>query len=244
MKLTFNKLISAVVLLSASVVVGACAPVLASIDDAGLEADFTSEAAPAPSNALPLPTTPAISKPAASKILAKYQHLDPNHIVPTPLLETTVIYIDANQSKFANKNYIVVLDFSKSSNAKRFFVINLKSGVVSSYYVAHGSGSDANHDGIAETFSNSSGSNASSVGFYRTAETYTGKHGYSLRMDGLSTTNSNARSRAIVIHGATYVKNAPQIQGRSWGCFAFPMEQRTAMIDMLKGGTLIYAALR
>ncbi len=243
MSFNLNKLMTATVLLTASLAIAACAPA-PNVDEAGQEASAPSESAPAPMNALPLPQTPGISKGAASTILAKYQHLDPSHIVPTALLEKAVVYFDANQSSFANKNYIVVLDFSKSSNTKRFFTINLKSGAVQSYYVAHGSGSDKNHDGIAETFSNSNGSNASSLGFYRTAETYDGKHGYSLRMDGLSATNSNVRARAIVIHGADYVKNAPQIQGRSWGCFAFPMEQRTAIIDMLKGGALIYAATK
>ena len=87
------------------------------------------------------------------------------------------------------------------------------------------------------------GSNASSLGYYMTAETYTGSHGYSLRLDGLSSTNSKVRSRAIVVHGADYVEEAAVIQGRSWGCPAVAMANRTTVINMIKGGSIIYAGL-
>lgn len=86
----------------------------------------------------------------------------------------------------------------------------------------------------------------SSLGVYRTAETYQGKHGYSLRLDGLSPgKNSNARKRAIVVHGADYA-SPRHLQkfdklGRSWGCPALPREQSRAIIDTIKGGSVIYA---
>src|SRR5690606_28831407 len=104
------------------------------------------------------------------------------------------------------------------SNKKRLHVINMSTGAGWSLHVAHGKGSDKNHDAYAERFSNTSGSNASSLGAYLTAETYSGSNGYSLRLDGLSTTNSNARRRAVVVHGASYVKDSNVKQGRSWGC--------------------------
>ncbi|MCP5916770.1 murein L,D-transpeptidase catalytic domain family protein, partial [Klebsiella pneumoniae] len=75
----------------------------------------------------------------------------------------------------------------------RFFIVDMNSGSVWPLHVAHGKGSDSNHDGYAEKFSNTSGSNASSLGYYITAETYNGSNGYSLRLDGMSSTNSNAR---------------------------------------------------
>lgn len=79
------------------------------------------------------------------------------------------------------------------------------------------------------------------LGFYLTAETYFGEHDYSLRLDGLTTTNSNARARAIVIHGATNVRNLPLI-GRSYGCPALEEGETTSVIDMIKKGALMYAA--
>lgn len=175
--------------------------------------------------------------------LGSYQHLDPKRLVPNNLLAKAVLYYDANKSKIQNQNYLAVIDFSKKSTLTRFFIINLKSGEVWALHVSHGKGSDPGHDGIAESFSNVSGSNQSSLGFYKGAETYSGKHGYSLRLDGLSTTNSRARARAIVIHGADYVQESSVIQGRSLGCPAVSMSVRTEVINRLKNGAIIYAGL-
>lgn len=178
---------------------------------------------------------------ATSAILKQYDHLDPNRVVNQAALEKAVLYFHNNKSKFANKNYISLIDFSKRSTQARFYIIDMNSGGVWAIHVAHGKGSDPDHDGYAQKFSNTSGSNASSLGYYRAAETYTGKHGLSLRLDGLSSTNSKARARAVVIHGADYVKEASVIQGRSWGCPAVTMSYRTKVINALKGGSLIYA---
>jgi len=75
---------------------------------------------------------------------------------------------------------------------------------------------------------------------FKTAETYVGNNGYSLRLDGLSTSNSNARSRAIVIHGASYVTPGEKI-GRSYGCPALEMNVHQDVIDRIKGGALLFA---
>jgi hypothetical protein len=167
--------------------------------------------------------------------------VDPTHVVPTKHLATALLYYDANKTTLKNPNVLSVIDFSQFSGNKRFFIIDMKTGSVWGIRVAHGSGSDPTHDGYAHTFSNVSGSNMSSLGFYMTAETYTGDNGLSLRLDGLSSTNSNARSRAIVVHGASYVEEANVIQGRSWGCPAVAMENRDQVINLIKGGSLIYA---
>jgi hypothetical protein len=109
-------------------------------------------------------------------------------------------------------------------------------------YVAHGSGSGGNS---ASRFSNRDGSHQSNIGLMKTAETYSGKHGYSLKLDGLERGwNSNARSRAIVIHAADYVSEA-FIQangrlGRSWGCPALRPEISRKVIDTIKGGSLVF----
>ena len=190
------------------------------------------------------PTTPEVPDEVVDgdeAILKQYDYLDPNHIVPTAGLKAAVLYFHKNKTQFKNQNVISVLDFSQKSTQKRWYFIDMKTGAVWNVHVAHGKGSDSNHDGFAEKFSNVSGSNASSLGFYKTAETYQGSNGYSLRLDGLSSTNSNARSRAIVVHGASYVQDSTVIQGRSWGCPAVSQSNRDKVINLIKGGSLLYA---
>ncbi|HEY8271045.1 MAG TPA: murein L,D-transpeptidase catalytic domain family protein [Pseudobdellovibrionaceae bacterium] len=184
---------------------------------------------------------PVLSSQERESILAKYDYLDPNRVVPSKDLSDTVLYFEKNKSKIKNQNYIAVINFSQSSKEKRFYIVDMKTGSVQAIHVAHGKGSDVDHDGYAERFSNQSGTNASSIGFYTTAETYYGNHGLSLRLDGRSSTNSHARSRAIVLHGADYVREENIIQGRSWGCTAVSMVLRNRIIAMLKGGALINA---
>lgn len=179
----------------------------------------------------------------ADEILKNYDYVDPTRIVPYQALTEVLLYFHQNKVKFANTQYVSVINFGQSSKEKRFYIINMKTGSVWALHTAHGKGSDSNHDGFAEKFSNVSGSNASSLGFYKAAETYYGSHGLSLRLDGLSSTNSNARARAIVIHGADYVQESNVIQGRSWGCPAVTQSNRDAVIKYLKGGSLIYAVV-
>lgn len=170
----------------------------------------------------------------------KYSHIDQDKVVPTAALSKALAYYDANKSKIKNKGYMVVIDFKQHNSKKRFYLINMNTGDVERYLTAHGKGSDQDFDGYAEQFSNTSGSSMSSLGFYLTAETYYGNNGYSLRLDGLSTTNSKARSRAIVIHPASYVRPASKI-GRSNGCPALEEQYSAEVIDTIKGGSLIFA---
>lgn len=178
--------------------------------------------------------------PEGDALAEKYSYLDPDHVVPKTLLTKALEYYDANQAKIINKRYMVVIDFSKHNSKKRFYLLDMDAGDVIGYLTAHGKNSDPDFDGYATKFSNTPNSLMSSVGFYLTAETYYGEHGYSLRLDGLSSTNSNARSRAIVIHGADYVTDSPKI-GRSYGCPALDMDYYQEVISMIKGGALIYA---
>ena len=117
----------------------------------------------------------------------------------------------------------------------------MKSGAVWSLHVAHGKGSDPEETGFATVFGNKSGSDRTSLGYYLTAETYSGKHGLSLRIDGLSSSNSNVREREVVVHGADYVHDIDLKAGRSDGCFAVPDDDHAHVIDVIKGGSLIYA---
>ncbi|MBC7370731.1 MAG: murein L,D-transpeptidase catalytic domain family protein [Bdellovibrionaceae bacterium] len=175
-------------------------------------------------------------------ILARYDYLDPQNIVPSAPLEAAVIYFDKNKSKIKNQNYLSVIDFAQASGKKRFYIINMSTGAVWNIHTAHGNGSDPDHDGFATKFSNNSGSNMTSLGFYMTGETYFGKHDLSLRLDGLSSTNSSARERAIVIHGAWYVEDRERIQGRSEGCPAVSLANSERVVNLLKNGSLIYAS--
>jgi len=143
-----------------------------------------------------------------------------------------------------------VLDFSVHSATPRFHLVERASGrVLQTFRVAHGQGSEGSHQGHAEVFSNVPDTNASSLGIYRTAETYISEAfgGLAMRMDGLSPTNSNARSRFIVIHASRYME--PQTwegkragrPGLSDGCFAFSNADRDVVLSSLQGGALIYA---
>lgn len=175
--------------------------------------------------------------------LEKYDHLDPSHIVPEDLLLKAVTAYEQQLSHLDRKEVITVIDFSKRSSKPRFFIVDMKSGRVEALHVAHGKGSDPEYSGFAKKFSNTPDSLMSSLGVYVTAETYYGQHGQSLRLDGLSATNSNARERAIVIHGAKYVSDENQLQGRSFGCPAVSNKNISKVIQKIGGGSLIYAGI-
>jgi hypothetical protein len=144
----------------------------------------------------------------------------------------------------ADPRTLTVIDFSRPSTEKRLWVFDLRSHELLFHeYVAHGRGSGAN---LATMFSNVPESNQSSLGLFRTGEAYIGKHGLSLRLDGLERgINDRARERAIVIHGADYV-NASTAQaqgrlGRSLGCPAVRPEIAASLIGAVKGGGLLFA---
>lgn len=143
----------------------------------------------------------------------------------------------------ANEDILTLIDFTKPSTAKRFFVLDLKQKkVLFSSYVSHGRNSGGN---FATSFSNQDGSYKSSLGFFVTENTYQGKNGYSLVLDGLEEKiNDRAKQRAIVIHGASYSDPARIASsgrlGRSLGCPALPLSVSKKVIDAIKGGSLLY----
>ena len=150
-----------------------------------------------------------------------------------------------DQHKIAARDWIGIVDFNKASNEERFHVVDLRSGEVESFRVAHGSGSDPDHSGFLERFSNDFGSYASSNGAYTTGEYYHGKYGLSMKTHGRDWTNYHAEPRAIVIHNAWYAEPDMLAQhgklGRSQGCFAFSRDDQWAVMRKLAGGRLIYA---
>ena len=150
-----------------------------------------------------------------------------------------------DQHKIAARDWIGVIDFTTASHDPRFHVVDLRSGEVESFRVAHGRGSDPDHSGFVERFSNEFGSKATSSGTYTTGDYYQGKYGLSMKVRGLDRSNYNAEPRAIVIHNAWYAE--PDMipihgkLGRSEGCFAFSRADQWKVMRKLAGGRMIYA---
>jgi hypothetical protein len=146
------------------------------------------------------------------------------------------------QGKIENE-ILTIVDFSLSSTQERMWVIDMKTQkVILKSLVAHGRNSGFE---FATDFSNTNESFKSSLGFYLTGEEYNGKHGLSLRLDGMEYgINDNARNRAVVIHGADYVsesfiENTGRL-GRSQGCPAVPYEVQKELIQTIKGKSCIF----
>jgi hypothetical protein len=143
----------------------------------------------------------------------------------------------------AHPQLLTIIDYSKPSTAPRLWVVDtVQRRVLFTELVAHGRGSGAN---LPTRFSNDDGSLQSSLGLFLTGETYAGTNGYSLRLRGLEPGfNDHASTRAIVMHGAAYVRAGMEPLGRlgrSWGCPALSMASARQVIDTIKGGSLVFA---
>jgi hypothetical protein len=145
--------------------------------------------------------------------------------------------------KIQKDNILTIIDFSLPSSKKRLFVIDLVSGqLLFNTFVSHGRNSG---NIIATRFSNAFNSLKSSLGFYTTAGTYQGKHGYSLRLEGQEAgINDNAYERGIVIHSADYVSESRANQkgfiGRSQGCPAIPESMKKPIIETIRDGSCLF----
>ncbi|WP_372769984.1 murein L,D-transpeptidase catalytic domain family protein [Lutibacter sp.] len=205
---------------------------------------------PSFSNKVPSPKLELanVSNNMASKAEIRYNSLVTNNF-KLPKIESFTKALQAfnklKESGRIQKNILTLVDFSLSSNENRLWVIDLnKNTILFQSLVAHGRNSG---NEFADDFSNIPESHQSSLGLYLTGETYIGKHGYSLRLDGQEKgINSNARNRAIVIHGADYVsenfiKKHGRL-GRSFGCPSLPNEVSKEIIDVIKdkSGLFVY----
>ena len=163
-----------------------------------------------------------------AKIEIIYHSLDSNHFV----LPQITCFKKAMEGFYAlkergliQKDILTVIDFSLSSTKKRLWVIDLSNNtILYNTVVSHGMNSGGEY---ANSFSNSASSNKSSLGFYTTSDTYIGKNGFSMHLNGMEKgINDNANERAIVMHGAPYVSedfiHNQGFIGRSWGCPAVP----------------------
>lgn len=143
------------------------------------------------------------------------------------------------------RDVVGIADYGLHSAHKRFHFVNLGLSEVKSFHVSHGAGSDPEHDGWLNHFSNVEGSNASSRGAYVTWEWYQGRYGTSVRLGGLDPTNEAALRRYIVMHRAQYAEPEHLERwgrlGRSNGCFAMGEADFKLALLKLSGGRLLFA---
>lgn len=170
----------------------------------------------------------------------------PSGVVRPALFRQAIAALRRHSGRIAYQDRIAIADFAAPSSQPRFYVVDLASGATTSMLVSHGSGSDPQHTGWLQHFSNADGSNASSEGTFLTADYYVGKHGRSQRLMGLDPTNDQALSRAIVIHSAWYANEAMlrthgQL-GRSQGCFAVGERDLEQVFARLGPGRMLYSA--
>lgn len=162
-----------------------------------------------------------------------------------PFAQAMTGYLNLRQAhRLADdKQVLTVIDFDLPSTQKRLWVLDLaRHQILFHTLVAHGHNSGENE---ATTFSNTNQSNMSSLGFYATGREYEGKHGHSLRLEGLDEGfNTNAAARSVVMHGAEYVSEAFIARhgrlGRSLGCPALPLDQHSQIIEAVTGGTCLF----
>lgn len=152
-------------------------------------------------------------------------------------------YYSLKERGLVQKEILTLVDFSLSSNVKRFWVIDLSTNtILYNSLVAHGRNTGEEY---ANSFSNANSSYKSSLGFYLTGEVYQGKHGMSLKLDGLEKgVNDNARQRGVVMHSANYVSNSfikcNKRLGRSQGCPAIPQELLSGIVNTIKNKSCLF----
>ena len=195
---------------------------------------------PEPKTSAPIIYSEVVKTSLDDNITMAYNNLHSNKFALPKLESFTEAlkgYYSLKEKGLIKKEILTLIDFSLSSNTKRLWVINLVTGeVLFQSLVAHGRNTG---NEFASNFSNSAESFKSSLGFYSTGEIYTGKHGMSLRLDGLEKgVNDNARARGVVMHAADYVSNSfikNNVRlGRSLGCPAVPVELSKEIINTIK----------
>jgi hypothetical protein len=181
---------------------------------------------------------------AADKVSDIYRELNVNELSYNAFLLAYDGFSQIhNRQLLQNDSLLTIIDYTLPSNQKRLWIIDIKNHkILENSLVAHGKASGTLR---AESFSDIPQSHQSSLGFFVTGKTYNGKHGYSLTIDGIEEgINENARKRAIVFHGASYVsttfieKNGRL--GRSFGCPALPVEDNTRIIDLIKDCSCVF----
>lgn len=179
------------------------------------------------------------------QLFDKYQQLKPqlNGLDLPVFMNAYLGFLNLREEGLAQSSMLTIVDLKKPSHEPRMWVIDLeKDSLLIHTWAAHGVGSGLEK---AEKFSNEYGSLQSSLGIYLTAEEYRGKNGRSLRLDGIDEGfNTNARKRAVVMHGADYVSQAvidrDGYLGNSEGCPAVDHAVNDLIIDAVKGRSVLY----
>lgn len=194
-----------------------------------------------PAAPVPVPPPPvATPVPAVPRIVASA----PRGVRPE-LFERAVAALQRHSSRIRQQDRIAIADFSLPSSRLRFHFVDMVNGATRSMLVSHGIGSDPQHTGMLQRFSNEVNSEATCEGAFLAANYYVGKHQLSQRLIGLDPTNYNALDRAIVVHAAWY-SNPDMIAkhgklGRSQGCFAVGERDLDTLFALLGEGRMIYA---
>lgn len=199
-----------------------------------------------PSNISSKKISTVVAIKSVAKNVSIYNQLDANSYA-LPNFDCFSTALDGfhllKEKGLVQKNILTIVDFSLSSNLKRLWVIDLEKNIILfQTLVAHGRNTG---EEFAKEFSNQAESFKSSIGFYATGEIYNGKHGMSLKLDGLEKgLNDNARERAVVMHGADYVSESFIRQnkrlGRSQGCPAIPVEMNEKIINVIKNKSCLF----
>ncbi len=195
-------------------------------------------------------STPLAPLPPAPDIAFAPVQVPP--IVATPpgirpeIFHRAIAALDAHANRQVKRDRMAIADFGLSSSFGRFHFVDLDALTATTLLVTHGSGSDPEHTGYLQRFSNEEGSFASCNGAFVAADYYVGKHGRSQKLVGLDASNNRALERAIVIHGAWYA-NPDMLQthgklGRSQGCFAVAEADLDTVFRKLGEGRMLYAA--
>jgi len=162
------------------------------------------------------------------------------------LLNRALLALARHNRAIWSRDIVAIADFGLPSSAPRLHLIDILDGTTTSLLVTHGKGSDPDHTGMLQSFSDVIGSNATAEGAYLTGEAYSGIHGASRRLIGLDPTNAHAEQRAIVIHAAWYADPALLVSqgrlGRSDGCFVVGEQDIASVLSRLGQGRLLYAA--
>jgi hypothetical protein len=172
--------------------------------------------------------------------------LDPKGVIRKALLDDALVALKRHGDRISNRDHMFLVDFQRHSSQPRLYKLDLRTGEVQTFRTAHGRGSDPTRTGFAKRFSNTPNSDASSVGAYVTAGQNAGaRDGANVILDGLDASNSQARARAVIVHGADYCEPGylakEGMLGRSNGCFALSHADLKALRPIMDSGRLIFA---
>jgi len=172
--------------------------------------------------------------------------LDPRSQVRKELMERATAALDIHGHRITRRDRMYLVDFKKFSGDERLYEVDLEGGSVTLMRTSHGRGSDPAHTGFAVNFGNNPDSYMSSVGAYATAGASHGaQQGPNVLLDGLEYSNSMARERAIIIHGADYADPDFLARegklGRSYGCFSVSHADLPALRERMGEGRLLFA---